>query len=388
MSSRLSIFLALIALLSEGCAMNAHRSVEDGSRTFSQKVSEASSAVKDSWKDVSTTRHEKEHAQSEIEVTRWDWVNAIPDGLVRSELLTPDLPDEFLAMLLPDDNRREIKLVSHDTGKSSTRISKIDGQDINNFDQLQAFIDGLSCAGRETEVELIGQNGKSRSTTSVSAETLLRMSHFAAAETQIMRVNDAGTARVLIRDATIGCKVNARVERQNGLLHLDLSVYVCDENQIPLPHEVVAFADGQPLKCLTVADTLELLYGDPERLDDSSEPETYSFASVSEFDEYLVPSNFKRLQPSPEELSIQTGPRRQPALVSIPGKFYPGPAILGDARALTAFSLQRQLCQPGAADRTGWIMFAGNELKNAEHVELDIDLGHGPQRIRLQMPSN
>ena len=76
-----------------------------------------------------------------------------------------------------------------------------------------------------------------------------------------------------------------------------------------------------------------------------------------------------------------------PALIAVPGVVYPGPPALGDARALRGFLLQRQLYQPGDPERTGWIMFAGQEFKRGCTIEIDVDLGRGPRRTRFRLPT-
>ena len=65
----------------------------------------------------------------------------------------------------------------------------------------------------------------------------------------------------------------------------------------------------------------------------------------------------------------------------------PGPAVLGDARALTGILLQRQLFRPGDPERTGWIVFAGESLNAGGAIDIDLDLGSGLQRFRFAVPT-
>jgi hypothetical protein len=135
---------------------------------------------------------------------------------------------------------------------------------------------------------------------------------------------------------------------------------------------------------LTVADALELLYGDAAKVKEPAVDETSaSFAKTSEREDYLIPANYKRLDRQIDtELS-----RPQPALASIPGVRYPGDAMLGDARALTSFLLQREFYEPGQDERVGWVLFAGESLRSAQEIDLDIDLGSGSRRIRFTLPA-
>ena len=67
---------------------------------------------------------------------------------------------------------------------------------------------------------------------------------------------------------------------------------------------------------------------------------------------------------------------------------YPGSPILGDARALSAFLLQRELYQPNGPQKVGWVMFAGEVLKGGGTVQLDLDFGNGVRRLQLIVPNS
>ena len=102
----------------------------------------------------------------------------------------------------------------------------------------------------------------------------------------------------------------------------------------------------------------------------------------------MIPTNFNRLNEQITKAARRSSaPPLLPALASLQGVRYPGPAVLGDARALSAFLLQRQLYQPGDLERTGWIVFAGESLRKSRQFEIQVDLGGGPRRIKFSFPN-
>jgi hypothetical protein len=100
-----------------------------------------------------------------------------------------------------------------------------------------------------------------------------------------------------------------------------------------------------------------------------------------------LPTNYKRLCQEIIDESEEKAPTpQQPALASLPGIAYPGPALLGDARALMGCLLQRQIYECGAPERTGWILFGGDSLRQGESIEVAVDLGGGLKTYRLSFP--
>ncbi len=113
----------------------------------------------------------------------------------------------------------------------------------------------------------------------------------------------------------------------------------------------------------------------------------YSFASISERESYRIPTNYRRIQTDFDERFHDATPRALPAFAALPGQPYPGPATLGDARALSGFLLQRQVCEPGAPENIGWLVFQGDSLRAGGEVAIEIDLGDGLQRFRFHITS-
>ena len=155
----------------------------------------------------------------------------------------------------------------------------------------------------------------------------------------------------------------------------------CWQDDTLLPLEVGVQAGGKPLQCLTVADTLELLYGQGDGDFGDGSP---SFAETSEREDYLLPVNYKRLSQRHDAGGLTT---QSPALASLTGMRYPGQAVLGDARALTGIMMQRELLKRGESSGTGWLLFASDEVRTADQIDVSIDLGSGPKTYRFMIPS-
>jgi hypothetical protein len=216
---------------------------------------------------------------------------------------------------------------------------------------------------------------------------LVALTQTAAGDQPLIRVSDGGNSSLVIREGGIRCKLTARVERERGILHLVVSLGASWGDKQLLPTEIRADCNGRPLRCLSAADALELLYGDAGKVTGKPVNESASsFAQVSEREDYLIPSNYKRLEQENQQGMDTLRSRPQPALAAVPGVLYPGPAVLGDARALTSFLLQREYYEPGQPERVGWILFAGESLRDGCEVDVDLDLGSGMRRIRFTLP--
>ena len=321
----------------------------------------------------------------------WDWVLAIPNDAPRAELIQPIVSHQLLTRLLPGQLHGEIALVSGGANMPSDRvILKVNETPISNWGQLldvSEFAMNRSGASEAKHVDIVlgstASPANTQQTIRVSPETLASLVQSASANSTVIRVSDGGNSAIVIRENGIQCKLSTRIERQTGILHIVLALRSTIGEKKLLPVEISAASDGNPLRCLTVADTLELLYGDHQNVTSTAtDPDLSSFANVSEREDYLIPTNYKRLLNSDRsrELTATSGP----ALATVPGTSYPGPAILGDARALTQFMLQRAFVS-SADSSTGWVMFAG-DLQNSSTIDIDLDLGNGPRRVRLTVP--
>lgn len=315
-----------------------------------------------------------------------DWALAIPTDVPRAEVVGTNLREEHLASLIPQARSDNISLVSYGQHQmpagwagSAISIAKIDDQAIANWGEL---LDATRAAVQENAPVKVLFGGPQRDELSVKIEpeTLVALTHQAAGDQPIIRIGDGGNCAAMIRQQGVQCKLVARVERELGLLHLVVSLAAPLSDKKMLPNEITATCAGQTLRCLTVADALQLIYGDPTAITSPpADSVSSSFAQTSERDDFLIPSNFKRLaQDVPKDAT--------PALATLPGIRYPGPAILGDARALTSFLLQREFYGVDQQERAGWVLFAGDSLRDRSDIQINIDLGGGPRTVRFTLP--
>ena len=105
---------------------------------------------------------------------------------------------------------------------------------------------------------------------------------------------------------------------------------------------------------------------------------------MSEQSDYLLPTNFKRLEADFDEETKSVASRPAPRLVEVDNFEYPGSAVLGDARALGMFVMQREVLAAGD-ELEGWVMFHSPDTY-AEKIRVEIDLGQGLIPIEFMLP--
>ncbi len=323
----------------------------------------------------------------------WEWQTAAPVA-TRAEAVMPTLEASRLAALLHDSHFTEIQPASSSNAPMSFRIAAINGAAMSNFNQLNAAATAERNAGNNFAVSLVaeGPAESASRTIHVDRAKLLALAQAAACSETGLRVTEDGNPWLLIRDDGVRCLVMARVERRRHMLHLAVSLSTCWGSAANLPGEIEVSCDDHTLNCLTVAESLDCLYSRPSQpnVDDSQKLDGHSFLAVSEREDYLIPSNYKRLQQEFDQAQAAREVMARPvapAFAAVPGIAYPGSAVLGDARALAGFLLQRQVIQVGEPERTGWLVFSGEALRRGKTLRVTIDLGHGPRTLIFKMPN-
>jgi len=334
----------------------------------------------------------KELAASKVTApdSTWDWVTAAPSGATRAETILTTVADSSVRELLPEFRAPDIKLVSAGDHEAY-RITAINGAAINDYNQLNTSAAQAVDSGKKVTITLTAEGGSQGPSSEVTVEPakLMALTQAVSSREPLVRVSAEGNPWLLIREDGTRCKVMSRVERTRCLMHVAVSLGVCWGAAQTLPGDVQAMCDGVPLKCLTVSETLEALYGGPKKSDSENKATENgcSFRAVSEREDYLLPTNYKRLQHACDEAAKDSmAPPPIPAFATLPGLGYPGPAILGDARALSGFLLQRQIYQPGEPERVGWLVFQGDALRRGAVVQLTVELGHGPNHLTFSLP--
>lgn len=326
-----------------------------------------------SKKKSSSPEVSSESFRAESGLAGWDWATGIPSNATNGDVIPASLSASVVAQLGPDFGLPELQLVSATNVPDRVAISNVNGLDVRTYSRLSAILENVARGDEPAKVRL--DDGREAE---VKPDNLIRLLHGTAHNVQRIRVTEDGNPWIITRSDGVRCKVFPRVERSRGLLQLVVTLQLLWGDQRVLPADVRVFCDSQPLEILSAAETLTLLYDrnsqqDGKRGDDAAE--VVSFNDVASQESYVVPTNYKRLAAKFEEDTRMVFDPPQPALISVPGLRYPGPAILGDARALGGYLLTPSLYLPNAPAKTGWIMFRGDELKDGGHLRIEFNLG-------------
>lgn len=319
---------------------------------------------------IETAISAEKKTATESGVIGWDWATGIPAGATNGTVISPRLPSPAVALLAPEFSQPEIQLTSAAEESGTVTIASVNGIEVRNYTRLSALLENLARGGEPARVRL--DDGREAD---IEPGHLLRLLHGTAPESEQIRVTEDGNPWVIVRDNGVRCKMFPRVERFRGLMQLVVTLQVLWGEERVLPGNIRVTCDGEPLEILTAAQTLSVLYDDSvsEKRSDG-EARRIDYRDVAGLESYVIPTNYKRLAAKYEEETRLVFHPPQPALVSVPGLSYPGPAILGDARALGAYLLTPELYVPNAPPRTGWIMFQSDRLKSGGHIRIEIDL--------------
>jgi hypothetical protein len=316
---------------------------------------------------------------------RWEWKAAIPSRLPRAELIPPVIPPQIrLKFVVPTV---QADSVSPGVPEATMFVEQIGAQRIKSLADLIVAAHGVEMSEGDDPIRarITGGEG-SEHAVEMNSHELSELVQGSNPEHQVVRMTLANEPSAVVRSDGVRCVIKPRVEQQLGLLQVVLTTRLVEGNRRPVPREITATCDGQPLRCLSLPETLDVLYGETDARDIKADRERLSFASVSESDDYLIPSNYQRLEKRIENMKLSFADRPKPALLDLPDVDYPGSALLGDARALAQFMLQRDLLQDEGTEKVGWVLFGGAALRRGRAVQLTVDLGEGPKRIDFVFP--
>jgi hypothetical protein len=194
-------------------------------------------------------------------------------------------------------------------------------------------------------------------------------------EGKVVRTSDDGVEWLTLRGAGLVVRASLRVNREKKLGQLLLSLQKVEGDDELLPRDVVVERQGKPCHCLTASEVLERLYGSSGAAPLAGNGR---FAVVAEREDYLTLGNYRRL----EARRLVAKPKRsdagEPRLAGFAGVPYPGPPILGDARALAAFLLRKEKLGPRDGERTAWLFFDLAPMSSGESIRVSIDIGRSP----------
>ena len=311
------------------------------------------------------------HEQPEL--PRWDWATLIPKEVPRAERIMVDVDPKTGIAILPElGQSREIQLASYDSEAVPSRIVHAAGKPVSSFADLEAVAVRAKQDNEFVQVTFrmeTGTAGPIGKIVDASPENLTALSQVAAPKHRMIRINENGNPWILLRKDGLRIKLMGRAERETGLLQLVFEQSLCWGYETVAIDEVSVTCDGTPMRCLSVAETLQALYGEPAPLDPEPGSDSFSYAAVSERDDYFVPVNYKALfERYSNAVRHSTQPTPVPAFACVAGESYPGPAILGDARALAAFLMQRRVLQAGEKPAVHWLVFSSDRLKEGGDI--------------------
>jgi hypothetical protein len=370
------IVLVMLVLLVSGCAGMANWSLR-------QNQTSRDPSWSDTWKKLTIGKSKG--------LPRWDWASCVPADGVRATTIVPTIPHAVLAHFVPDLHSGQVQLASVGNPDQNFRIVNIDGNDVRTFADIYDVSSRTATASESIQIDIIDASAAPESPKTalvLQRSTLAALTQATAVQQPVIKVADGGNPGLMIREGGVQCGLTIRIERQHGLLQVVASLSNQWGVDRLLPVEVTAQCNGEMLRCLTAAETLELLYGDGRSLLENQDQTRTSFFVVSQLDDYLIPTNYHRLHENITKAARKRTEHFPSALASIGKEIYPGPAVLGDARALTGIMLQPTICRAGMPEQTGWILFAGKSLRTGGNVTLAIDLGNGLQELHFTVPQS
>ena len=165
-------------------------------------------------------------------------------------------------------------------------------------------------------------------------------------------------------------------------------ILVCWGQPKTLPIDLKVFCEDRELSCLNVSQVLNRLYDDPKnkrKKESDAKQLVTTFNQIAGEDEYLIPKNYRELEALRAANSRLANIRPTSAFAVVGGYTYPGPPVLGDARALSSFLLQPRIYSADEPEQVGWVVFDAPKNGSAENFELVIDLGAGPQKVHFRI---
>jgi hypothetical protein len=214
---------------------------------------------------------------------------------------------------------------------------------------------------------------------------LVALAHTCVPERQAVRIVDEGNPWVLLKDGAVRCKLMLRKERNSNLIHVVTSLKVCWGQPRKLPRALGMNCDGNPLRCLSVSEVLDQLYGEKKR--DDTQPALAAFTEIAESDEFVTPVNYRLLETKLAKDQRLASSRPYPAFAVVGGYAYPGPPVLGDARALSGFMLQPRVYSSEEPEHVGWVVFDATSQAGRGDFEVVVDVGSGPQHVHFRIPN-
>ncbi len=266
MSRGVSIAWVTLAAAIAGCATVGNDiSAPTGQRldaSWFDKMTTATEPARDSLRKL-TKRNRQIHPPT------WNWASAVPVDVQRSQVVSAVVPGNQIARMLPDFQSGKIAPVSSPPPATNFRVTNIDGQTVRNcadlFMACERVADNLDDRHRKTvQVDLVDLNAPENSPETaieLVPRQLVDLGQMIAPDQPAMRITKDSNPWIIYREQGIRCKLMARAETNLGLLHVVLSIANSGDTPKLLPVEIQASCGAEKLKCLSVSETLETLWG-------------------------------------------------------------------------------------------------------------------------------
>lgn len=316
----------------------------------------------------------------------WDWGTGIPTSVAKSETIPAVVPVDAVVAFAPDFKHNPVRLASTDQ-PSPLSIQVVNTTKVRNYADLHASVEAaLSQKKDKLPVMELGSSapGSTSQPVEISYDSLVALEHASLPDHSLTRIVEDGNPWVIIKDNSVRCKLMVRREQRTRLVHVAVAIKNCWGPPVKLPANLRASCDQRELRCLKVAEILSRLYEGPAK--ENGKIESFeSFMQLAERDDYLIPVNYKQLEAKLAADTRLASIRPTPAFATVGGIAYPGPPVLGDARALSAFMLQPKVYAADEAEQVGWVVFEDRQASSG-NIRIAIDLGSGPRNVDFIVP--
>lgn len=324
----------------------------------------------------------------EPEPVIWTWAGGIPRDAARSEEIPVCIDSDVVAKTGVKFAGNDIRLVSGTTSAPPAwSISAVNDTSVRTFAELNTAVEAAVQSDVDPVIELTGDSHRDNSVpVKLSSTDLTAIAHAATPEAQPIRLVEDGNSWILIREDGVRCKVMLRREQASGLIHVVMNLKLCWGESRRLPVNVVVRSDREELSCLSVPEILDVLYDDSRKT--SSADRVQRFKAIASSDDYVTPVNYRKLEAKLAKEQRLASIRPVPAFAVVGGYAYPGPPVLGDARALSGFLLQPRKYSADEPEHVGWVIFDGRAVQDSEHFEVEIQFEEKTHTVRFRVPTD
>lgn len=295
------------------------------------------------------------------------WVVALGEHAKQADRRPASFSRPQVASVIPD-LRSPVRLVSAEEDSSeivslnddSVKFVAVDGRRVRSLADCFRQLDRSAKSNELVQVDYqiqstSNQLGKEQAARLERAQ-LLKLLMSCDASIQPICVENGGRSLYYLDDGNVYATVQADVQESIGIVRLSMQITNLSDHPIHVPVECTSSFGNQSLVCLTADDAFVRAYKEQSGklkgrplLATPQSSDSYSFAEVSQRNDYAKLPNLGRM--------LQQGSTVARPFFIDNSLQYPGPALRGDAIALSGSLLQPQRLEPGEK-MAGWILFS------------------------------